>query len=243
MPYIRCETIAGRTIIQEQYQAPRWNVKVPDRLPPSDVMSEAQEMANARRECRELTIKLNANFSPGDFHLVLDYTRDNRPETIEDAKEDRSAFMRRLRYVYKKAGVILKYAIVTEYGKKGGLHHHIIVNRDRNIDSDEIRRIWKKGRIHLNPMEDNPNYQRLAEYILKTRKYWRKLGGHGRQWTCSRNLVRPETKKTIMKRDAYFELPKPKKGYVLDTQSVREGVTEDGYPWKSCVYIRAGNDP
>lgn len=243
MPYIQAVTKAGKTIILEQYQAPRWNVKSENRLPAMKGTAEAQEKANARREERELTIKLNANFHPGDHHLVLDYTKDNRPETIEQAKKDREKFMRRLRYLYQKDGKVLKYIIITEWGKKGGLHHHLIVNR--GVDQEKIRKIWNKGRVHFNPLDDTGEYSLLASYLLKRRRFWKERGGTGRQWTGSRNLKRPKTVKRIIRMDVYYERPKPRKGYILVESSEREGFTKDGFPYRSCVFVKVsrGQDP
>lgn len=243
MPYIQCETRAGRTIILEQYQAPRWNCKSSDRLPPTESVSEAQERANARREIRELTIKLNANFHPGDYHLVIDYKPDERPENIERAKDDRSAFMRRLRYAFAKRGIELKYVIVTEYGKRGALHHHLVINR--GVDPEVIRRCWGKGRVHFNSLDDTGEYSVLASYLLKRRPFFKAEGGHGRQWTCSRNLVRPKTMKKIIKMDVYYNRPKPRKGYMLIEKSIAEGFTKDGYPYRSCIFVEKtrGNSP
>ena len=245
MPFIQAETRAGKALIVEQYQAPRLNIKGVERVCWSEnQMTEAHESANARREARELIIKINANFGEGDYHLVLDYTLDDRPKTLDEAKEDRKAFMRRLRYLYQKMGVPLKYIIITEWGKRGdGLHHHLILNR--GIDDDRIRKLWTKGRVHFNLLDDLGDYSKLAEYLLKRRKAWKEKGGHGRQWTCSRNLKRPPTKKRIIKMDVYHTRPKPRKGYMLLESTVAEGFTKDGYPYRRCVFVRVsrGNDP
>ena len=248
MPYIQATTKAGDTIIMEHYQAPRFMIRNRPRLPSEGSSSEAQEEANARREARELIIKVNANFHPGDYHLVLGYEAGEKPETIEQAKEDREYFMRRLRYRYRKAGLILKYIIITEYGNQGGknnkgLHHHLIVNK--GLDPDEIRKIWKKGRVHFNLLDDSGNYSELAKYLLKRRSKWRQMGGSGRQWTGSRNLIRPKTEKKIIRMDVYYNNPKPRPGYMLVERSVVEGFTKDGFPYRSCVFVKTmrGNDP
>lgn len=238
MPYIQATTRAGDTVILEQYQAPRWNCKGGVRLPASEPICEAQERANANREKREFIIKVNANFKEGDYHLVLDYTNSDRPQEIEAAKDDREHFMRRLRYIYKRAGVVLKYIIITEWGKKrGGLHHHLIINRDRGIDEDLIRRAWKKGRVHFNPLDDKGDYTQLASYLVKNRVNWRKYGGSGRQWTCSRNLARPKTEKKIVKRDIYYDKPKPRPGYYISEYS-ESGFTKEGYPYRFYVFVK-----
>jgi len=243
MPFIQAETRAGRTLIVEQYQASRFNIKNTPRLP-SGEMSEAHEKANARREVRELTIKINANFNPGDYHLVLDYASAERPQKVADAKEDRNYFLRRLRYLSKKAGLPLKYIIVTEWGSRGGgLHHHLVINKA--LDTELIRKIWKKGRVHFNSLDDKGDYSELAAYLLKTRAEFKRRGGSGRQWSGSRNLIRPVTHKKVIRMDTYYNKPKPRKGYILNPDSEKEGFTKDGFPYRSCVFIKVsrGNDP
>ena len=57
---------------------------------------------------------------------------------------DIRAFLDKLRRAYKKQGVPLKWMLHTEIGSRGGIHHHLIINRV--TDSDLIiRRAWKKG--------------------------------------------------------------------------------------------------
>lgn len=242
MSFIQCVTYAGDSIILEQYHAPRYNIKGIDRSVNEAQTSEAQERANIRKTIRELTIKLNANFEGGDYHLALDYKPDDRPDTIEEAKADRLFFMRRLRYAYKKAGIEMKYVIVTEFGKKGALHHHLILNK--GLDTDVIHKAWKKGRVHFNLLDNTGEYSELAAYILKNRAEWKKRGGHGRQWTGSRNLKRPPTIKRIIRMDAYYEKPKTRPGYYIKPGSEFEGFTKDGYPIRSYILVKTrGNDP
>lgn len=240
MSFIQATTRAGRTLILEQYYAPRHNVKGVERRPNSDDTSAAQEKANQRKAIRELTIILNANFGYGDHHLVLDYKPDERPETPNDALYDRGIFLRKLRRAYKKFGIELKYVISTEHGKKGALHHHLVINH--GVAMEVIQKLWKKGRVHFNPMDDAGEYSKLASYLLKNRKYWKEAGG-GRQWTRSRNLVRPKTYKKIIRMDIYYAKPKPRAGMYLAPDSEVEGFTKDGFPYRSCIFVEAGNSP
>lgn len=240
MSFIQATTRAGRSLILEQYYAPRHNIKGIERRPNSEDTSQAQEKANARKAIRELTIILNANFGEGDHHLVLDYKVEDRPETTDDALSDRNAFMRRLRRVYKKAGIVLKYVICTEHGRKGALHHHLVINN--GLAPEVIQKLWKKGRVHFNLLDDSGEYSKLASYLLKNRKYWKESGG-GRQWTRSRNLIRPKTYKTVIRMDIYYAKPKPRAGMYIAPGSEAEGFTKDGFPYRSCIFVEAGNSP
>lgn len=194
MPYIYAETRAGRTVLIEKYYSSRYHKKGILRSPNYQKTKDSQEKANQRKEVRRLTLLLNANFQYGDHHLVLDYKLGSRPATPEDAKRDRGTFLRRLRKLYRRNGQDLKYVVVTEFGKRGALHHHLIMNH--GIDTKLIQEIWEKGRCHFNPMDKTGEYSKLASYLLKNRPYWKKQGGKGKQYSASRNLVTPSYRKT-----------------------------------------------
>lgn len=244
MSFIQATTRAGKTIILEQYYAPRHNLKGIERRPNTEDTSEAQEKANAKKAIRELTIILNANFGEGDHHLVLDYKPETRPETPDEAVNDRNIFLRRLRRAYKKAGIPLKYVITTEHGTQNkALHHHLIINNESaSVPPEAIQKLWNKGRVHFNLLDNTGQYSQLAAYLLKNRKYWKECGG-GRQWTRSRNLIRPKTYKTIIRMDIYYNRPKPRKGMYISPGTETEGFTKDGFPYRSCIFVEAGNSP
>lgn len=189
MPYIYAETRAGDTVLVEKYYSSRYNKKGIMRSVNENKTTEQQEKANLRKEVRNLTLKMNANFHYGDHHMVLDYSPEFRPDTTKEAKQDRGRFLRKIRNLYQKMGLELKYIVATEYGKKGALHHHLVINS--GVDTRLIQDFWEKGRCHFNPLDRTGEYSQLASYFLKNRKYWKKQGGKGKQYSCSRNLVTP----------------------------------------------------
>lgn len=193
MPYIYARTKAGRTILIEKYYSSRYHKKGIKRSENHKKTSEEQEKVNLRKDIRRLTLQLNENFQYGDYHLVLSYAPDHRPATPEEAKRDREKFLRRLRKQYKKNESELKYIIVTEFGKKGALHHHLVINA--GVPTRQIQDCWELGRCHFNPMEKSGEYSKLAAYLLKNRAYWKKHGGKGKQCSCSRNIVFPSDSK------------------------------------------------
>lgn len=237
MPYIYAETRAGNTVLVEKYYSSRYKKKGIERSVNQSKTSEKQEKVNLRKEIRKLTLKLNANFGYGDYHLVLDYMPSFRPADTEQAKEDRGKFIRKLRTLYRREGKELKYVIVTEFGKKGALHHHLVINH--GISTVQIQDLWKKGRVHFNPLDDTGEYSQLASYMLKNRKYWKQQGGKGKQYSCSRNLVTPVTEKHIIRRsEGYYEKPRGRKGYYVALDSVYNDIREDGYPYLSYILVR-----
>ena len=75
MPYIYAETRAGDTVLVEKYYSSRYKKKGIERSVNQSKTSEKQEKVNLRKEIRKLTLKLNANFGYGDYHLVLEIGR------------------------------------------------------------------------------------------------------------------------------------------------------------------------
>lgn len=239
--YIHEETIAGDTIVARNHQSARWHKNGIKRSPNVNKTTETQETANKNRDIWELTIRLNANFKPFDYYLTFTYKQEERPDTIAEAKKDRTDLLRRLRRIYKKNGSELKFIAVTEFGKGGALHHHIVMNAD--VDFRDIARVWEKGWIDLKPMQRDGNYVKVANYFVKGRKAWKEAGGKGRMWTCSKNLKRPRTHRRIVAANAYLKTPKPKKGYYLDKDSLREGINADGWPFQSYILVKARGGP
>lgn len=76
-------------MIIEKYYTSRWHKKGITRSENTNKTTEAQEKANLRKAIREVTILLNANGRPGDYHLVLDYQPDNRPDTPREGQTER----------------------------------------------------------------------------------------------------------------------------------------------------------
>lgn len=240
MPYIEKVTKAGRTILYERCYSSHIHPVGATRSEKEKDTTLAQKKVNMRKTAMELTILMNANFRPGDYHVTLTYEKDKRAETIEEAKKDRKSFLDRLRKETKKGGELFTYILVTEIGTKGALHHHMVLNQ---MPTEWIRKAWKKGRIDVRPLDDTGQYSRLAEYFTKYAIRYREISGKGsRAYLRSKHLVRPETKKRIVKNRGYFrEEPREKKGYWLDRDTVHSGVSElTG--WNFLRYILVEND-
>lgn len=240
MSYLQTVTKAGSTLIIEKYYSSRWHKKGITRGANVKKTTEAQEKCNQRKAERKVTILLNANFHPGDWHLVLDYRMEHRPETTGQARDDIRAFLEKLRRIYRKAGVEMKYVEAVEFGKKGGLHHHMILNSLPEA-MEAIRTKWPYGRVHFNLMDDTGEYSELASYILKKRKYWKEAGGKGKQYSSSRNLFVPETKKEVITTsDGYYEKPREKKGYYLKKDTEVHFTTDAGWPYMRYILVKEG---
>lgn len=244
MPYVKRTTKAGKTVEVEYYYTSRYNRKGQKRTDKVKPTKEAQKKVNKRQAERKLRLLLNANFSYGDYHVVLDYIR--KPGTPDRSKEemqkDIAKFLRELRKLYKKAGKELKYIHVMEIGSKGARHHHLVINK---LDTELLQQAWYKAyeghnRVKVFPLDDSGNYSSLANYLLKyTDAHRTEEDGAlmSKRYNSSKNLVRPEPEYEIVTSRAYYRVsqnPKAPKGFYILPDSVQQGIASPeyyGYGW------------
>lgn len=133
----------------------------------------------------------------------------------------------------------MKYLEVVEFGKKGGLHHHIIANACEGVVNRDYMSNWLFGRVHFHLLDDTGEYSQLASYILKQRKWWKAAGGKGKQYSPSRNMVRPETKKEVIRTsDGYYEKPRERKGYYVKKETEVFLTMEAGWPYMRYILVK-----
>ena len=233
--YIHEETKAGKTVVIRNHYTSRYHKRGLERSENTNLTTKAQEKANERKDIHELTIRMNANFTEDDYHIILTYQKSDRPPTPDEAKRDRRNFLRRMKEAYKENGLELKYIALTGYGVRGAPHHHIVISG--NLSPAKMARIWNQGRLHSTPMEDSGEYSKLAAYFASHRKNWKAHDGKGRMWTCSRNLIRPESKKWVVRADRYNKTPRPRKGFYVKKETVHEGITSEGWPYLNYVLV------
>lgn len=206
---------------------------------------EEMKMSNMRQAARKLARKINANFKPGDWHVVLMYKKDNRPD-LKQAQKNMKKLIDGLRDLYKKNGFILKYIHVTEYYKKA-IHHHLIINNvndGKKTTTEYIRELWKgdgKGSKQFIPLYEDGEYRRLADYLIKeTEKTFRDEASPVRQrYSCSRNLINPKPQSRMREtKTRWKKEPKPRPGYYIDKESLYNGTDKLGYPYQRYVMIK-----
>ena len=83
-------------------------------------------------------------------------------------------FLRKLRGIYKKQDIVLKYVWVPEVGPRGGSHIHIVITA---IDLRLIQEIWPHGGMYIEPLRADRNYRKLAEYFIEYSEKTRKTFG------------------------------------------------------------------
>ena len=86
MPYVESVCVAGKTVEIERYYTARYGKRGQKRGTRVKPSKEEQRAINNRQAEKKLRRILNANFSPGDFHLVLSY--DHPKGTPARAKEE-----------------------------------------------------------------------------------------------------------------------------------------------------------
>ena len=178
---------------------------------------------NRRMSEKNLSMLLNYNFGPGDFHLVLTYKEKPDPEK---ARKELKNFQDRLRRRYRKEGMALKWIVVTEY-QNTRPHHHLIVNQ--GISLQEIIKIWGKGIVECSVLDESGDYRKLASYLVKeTGKTFRDPDAVQRQrFAHSKTVVYPPVKEEEVSAAALLKDPKPIKGYYIDQDSIIWGRNPD----------------
>lgn len=172
---------------------------------------------NDRIAIKKLARVINANFGPGDYHVVL---TDAKGMTEAEALKERKLFLRRMRREYKKAGSEMKAVWATEMDPRS--HHHLIMS---SIDIQQIVRQWPHGRVNVLPLDDARDYTKLAEYLIKqTNEAFRDPSRATRQrYGRTRNLEDPVlVKQEARASDFNINKIRPVKGYHLDPDSIEE---------------------
>lgn len=235
MPYVKRVVRAGATIEIKKYFSARYGKRDREvRAERTAESSEKQQQINERNAVEKLTWLLNANFGPGDLHLVLTYRQDERP-LAEESEALMQKFLRKARKLYKSSGKDLKYVWVTEF-ENTAIHHHLVVN---SFDLREIEKLWPHGRVLCSVLDEKCEYSQLAAYLIKeTRKSFRSGKISGKRWNASKNLTKPKIEKVIVASDSWTNDPKPLKGYYIAKELTELGIDDFGFPYQKYVMIK-----
>lgn len=214
VPYVKRTVYAGKTIEVHKYYSSRYGRQTsPNRKPHMNPTPIPVAEINRQNAIAKLRGLLNTNFEFGDIHAVFTYRKEDRPQTIDEAKKRYAKLMRQLKKAYKKAGVEHKYIAVTEY-ENTAIHHHIVL---KNIDVCFIKECWRWGKVMMTVLDNTGQYSKLAEYLIKeTDKTSKNLDAvYKKRWNASQNLTKPKVKREIVSANSWKEEPKPIKGYFL----------------------------
>ena len=178
---------------------------------------EQVQKNNDRIAIRKLARLINANFGPGDLHVVL---TDASGMSEREALKERQNFLRRMRREYRKTGSEMKAIWATEMDPRS--HHHLVMS---GIDINVIARQWPHGRVKVLPLDNARDYTKLAEYLIKeTNDAFRDPSRATKQrYGRTRNLEDPViVRQAARECDFNINKIKPVKGYHLDPDSIEE---------------------
>ena len=157
------------------------------------ITTEARRKINYANKTKQLERILYGNFSGRDYYVTLTYDTEHTPNSRKEARKNVRKFLKSLRRVRAASGDILKYIYTTE-GKHGAglLHHHVFINATARNDLRDFIYLWgyaAENGVDIRPIEDGDNdIHTRATYSTK------EIKDNGEQsYTCSRNLIRPET--------------------------------------------------
>lgn len=229
--YIRTEYDCGLVKQIELRYPGRYGAPGEPRRRRSERTPEQIEKQNEANRIKKLQRLILANFRAGkSWHMILNYKKENRPDTIEEAKKIMSKFIRRIKKEYKAAGKELKWIAVTERGKRGNaLHHHIIIEDLEGIQ-EKVQKLWKYGNSFWSDIYEEGAMEQLASYMVKKENKGEK---DGTRYTHSRNLIIPKPKRKIMRRRRWPENPTVPKGWILIKDTLIDGINPvTGYPYR-----------
>lgn len=187
--------------------------------------TQLQQSINDRNAMFRYSILANANFNEGDYFITFTFKRGKLPESIEECKEIWKKYRRKLRALYKKKGVELKYIYSFEY-KECRPHFHILFNNG-GVNASEFPK-WEYGTPHIEMLDDR-EYHTIGEYFCKVVYDDEKINGkikYKGDLSCSRNLYRPEPDITVLESDNWDETPEAEDGYEIDYDSIVNGYVE-----------------
>ena len=237
MPYYKEVWRGGKVIEYRKYHSYKRPCKGERRSKKVKETCKAQAKINLRIATTKLRRLMNANFCDRDYLITLDYEVEKRPKDSKEMQEHMKEFLKKLRKIYKKNEAILKYIYAKERGKRGAAHIHMMLSRcgEKNIP-DILKECWDKGRIHVDPLDTDGQYVKIANYFHKYASKTIETEGEliGKRYYPSKNLERPEPKKQLIRGvNTYYETIKEVPGYYLEKDSVVSGKTVDGYDYFS----------
>ena len=219
--YINKIQIAGDYVLVSNYSPRFFGAPNKKRKKKSKESPKAMIRYNRHKRAEKLQLLMLLNFDCG-YHITLDYPKDNRPQTYEEAEKNLTTFLQKMSRRIKKVKKF-KYIAITERGKKReALHHHMVIEGDPFL-LREVTRLWG-NHIKISQMYEEGAYKELAEYFCKVETKEEQTKGRSK-YHRSRNLKEPTVKKRLVA-GGIAEKPVVPKGYDLLADSVVNGFNE-----------------
>ena len=152
--------------------------------------TEQMRRCNDQRQQRYLRRLMNLNFGPGD--LMLNSFTSDKPCAFEEFEKRVDRLIRKIRKIYRAAGLELKYILHLEQtGQGDGVRYHLhgIINRGP-IDRDQVEALWPWGTANTDRVKKRDGgLNGYAEYMMQKKDGQQTAGK--RRFRASRNLKKP----------------------------------------------------
>lgn len=234
MGYKRKELHFPRVIEVWEYHDARYGAPGAKRQKRRKPTREEMRRQNQRTRERRTRWMLRENFEEADCFVTLTYRQTSRPENMDQAAKDWELCRRRIKSIYRKAGVEFMWMSNIEVGCRGAWHIHAVL---KNVPGliEALQKHWGKphGGVLIKPMWSEGEFAQLAAYLVKTPETDKRLVDA--KASHSRNLMIPEPKERKYSRWRTFDQAAPRqipKGWRVDKESLVEGITKMGYPYR-----------
>lgn len=186
---------AGDLIFIKNYSARNFGAAGKKRKGRMRDTPRAMSKYNNIKRSEKLQMLMLVNFDKG-YHVTLDYPRDQRPETYEQAEDNLKKCLYKVSRRLKKKEQIFKYIAITERGKRAAaLHHHVIIENKPEV-MEELIRAWG-NHIKFSRMYEEGAYKDLADYLCKIETKEELTKGKSK-YHRSRNLKEPLQRTAIV---------------------------------------------
>ena len=219
--YVNKVQIAGDYVLVSNYTHRGFGAPHRKRRQKEKDTPKAMAAYNRKKRAEKLQLLMILNFDCG-YHITLDYPKDARPETYEEAEQNLKTFLYKMSRRVKEIKPF-KYIAITERGKKReALHHHMVIEGDPFL-LREITRLWG-NHIKISQMYEEGAYEDLAEYFCKIETKEEQTKGRSK-YHRSRNLKKPTVRSRLVA-GGIPDAPVVPGNYDLMDESVKSGFNE-----------------
>ena len=213
---------AGEYIFIQNYSPRSYGAPAKHRIRRMRDTPKAMEKYNNHKRAEKLQMLMILNFDKG-YHVTLDYPKDHRPQTYEEAEQNLRKALYKVSRRLKRQQIRFKYIAVTERGKRAAaLHHHVIIENDQRV-LEELMAVWG-NHIKMSRMYEEGAYKNLAEYIIKVETKEEQTKGKAK-YHRSRNLKEPTVRVSFMPGPIKDD-PEIPEGYQLEEGSFINGYND-----------------
>lgn len=233
MSYVKKQTSINNDNILEIYYTKKLPVKNNIRSPKMGLTPLAQEEVNNKNAINMLRLLILNNFGDRDLFLSLTYKDkkddDRKEPTPEEAKKHLANFRQKLIRFYKKKNAVVKYIFCTECtSKQQRIHHHLLLKVEGcDVNPTDIKNLWGHGFVSVKVYGGQiTDAEDLANYMVKKKRnaFFTAPGVFKKRYNASKNLEKPQVTSVIVRRKYWLREPRIPKGYMLDKNSLINGI-------------------